>query len=78
MLSFEQWIVSPIFIFKTHQVPNADTSTALISIDFNNSVGQPQTFNNTGGYNCLVMCLYDEAVQLTYDQFAHLTSVVVA
>ena len=79
MLSFEEWIVSPIFVFKTHQVPNADTSTALISIDFNGGGGnmQPQ-FTNTGRYNCLVMCLYDEAVQLTYDQFAHLTSVVVA
>ena len=82
MLSFQEWCVSPIFVFKTHQVPNADTSTALISIDFNNQFGPcnvaGQQFNNKGGYNCLVMCLYDEAVQLTYDQFCHLTSVVVA
>jgi len=78
LMSFENWIVSPIFVFKTHQVPNADTSTALISIDFNNPAGSNTGFNNAGRYNCLVMCLYDEAVQLTYDQFAHLTSVVVA
>jgi len=78
MLSFEQWLVSPIFVFKSHQVPNADTSTALVSIDFTNSAGSNTAFNNSGLYNCLVMCLYDEAVQLTYDQFAHLTSVVVA
>ena len=77
LLSFDQWIVSPIFVFKTHQVPNADTSTALVSVDFNGG-SLASGFNNSGRYNCLVMCLYDEAVQLTYDQFAHLTSVVVA
>ena len=54
------------------------TPRPLISIDFNNPAGSNTGFNNSGRYNCLVMCLYDEAVQLTYDQFAHLTSVVVA
>ena len=36
-LSADQWVVSPIFIFKTHQLPENDDNTCLISLGLKNT-----------------------------------------
>ena len=80
LYSYENWLLAPIFLFKTHLVPNADVSSALVSVDFSNT--NPNitggNFNNRGKYNMLCVAFYDEQVHLTYDQYAHLTSVQTA
>ena len=58
LLSADQWIVSPIIIFKTHQNPYNDDNTCLIIIDFKNTII---------GANILVTGFYDENINLMYD-----------
>ena len=60
MLSADQYIVSPIILFKTFQNPNNDDNTCICSLDLRSAVT-----------NCsvLVMAMYDENIKLSYDQF---------
>ena len=56
LMSADQWIVSPIIIFKTHQNPDNDDNTCLI--DFKNTIV---------GANLLVTGFYDGTINLMYD-----------
>ena len=50
LLSADQWVVSPIIIFNTHQLPDNDDNTCLISLDFKNTI-IGANFWVTGFYN---------------------------
>ena len=54
----DTYVVSPLIIFKTHQLPDNDDNTCLISLDFKNTII---------GANLLVTGFYDETINLMYD-----------
>ena len=58
LLSADQYVVSPLIIFQTHQNPDNDNNTCLISLDFKNSIT---------GANILICGFYDETINLFYD-----------
>ena len=60
LLSSDQYIVSPIVLFKTFQNPDNDSNTCLCTIDLRNAVTNCQV---------LVMAMYDEVVSLSFDEY---------
>ena len=63
LLSMDAFTIQPIICFKTHQAPNTDSNTCLVSLDFKNSITNA---------NVLVVGMYDESLILDFDQYATL------
>ena len=63
LLSIDAFTIQPIIVFKTHQAPNTENNTCLVSMDFK------QTITNA---NILIVGMYDETLMLKYDQYATL------
>jgi len=68
LLNFESWQIQPIFIFKTHQPPNNDDNTCLVSTYFNNNIAGG---NSTGVTNAhlLVVGFYDDVLKMKYNEY---------
>jgi len=68
LLNSDQYIIAPVFLFKTYQNPNNEDNTCLITVDFKTTIT---------GANLLVMGFYDETYELLYgadgkfDTFSH-------
>jgi len=60
LLTSDQWIVTPIILFKTFQAPDNDDNSCLISLDFKQSIS---------GCNIFVCAYYDEVLSLAYDSY---------
>ena len=66
--NFETWQLAPIFIWKTHQAPNNDDNSCLVSTFFSNT-------NSTGGVtgasnaHLLIMGFYDDVLKIKYNEY---------
>ena len=58
LLSSDQYVVSPLIVFKTHRNPDNDDNTCLISLDFKNTIV---------GSNLLATAFSDDTINLMYD-----------
>ena len=66
LLTSDQYVVSPIVLFKTSQNPDNDDNSCLVTLDFKS--GMTMT-----GCNILVVGFYNYVLSMNYDEYGKYT-----